>query len=108
MVTVVSLFVPGKSVTLNNVTTEEAEKATDVVLGNLLVNSTPASVLFDTGASLSFVSQKFAQMHSLPLDSLPNPWEALSRQGDIPDVCTLLTILPIFWSYLSSSTPREC
>jgi hypothetical protein len=62
---------PGpRSATVNNITAEDAEKAPDVVLGTLLVNSFPAKVLFDTGASHSFVSQKFAQLHSLPLESL--------------------------------------
>ena len=47
---------PGKVATVNNITTEEAEKATDVVLGMLPVNSILTKVLFDTGASHSFVS----------------------------------------------------
>jgi len=58
-------------VTINNVTAEEAENTPDVVIGTLPINSIPAKVLFDIGASLSFVSQKFAQMHNLPLVSLP-------------------------------------
>ena len=45
---------------VNNINLEQAEQATDIVLGTLLVNSTPAKVLFDTGASLSFVSLMFS------------------------------------------------
>jgi hypothetical protein len=56
---------------LNHIKVEHATKAPDVVLGSLLVNSIPATVLFDLGASLSFMSQKFALAHDLPLDSLP-------------------------------------
>ena len=63
---------PGKAATINNITAEEAEKSPDVMLGMLPVNSILAKVLFDTGASHSFVSQKFAQMHELSLASLPN------------------------------------
>lgn len=63
---------PGpRNVTVNNVTAEEAKNTPDVVIGTLPINSIFAKVLFDTGASLSFVSQKFAQMHNLPLESLP-------------------------------------
>jgi hypothetical protein len=57
---------------LNHIKVEHATKAPDVVLGTLLVNSISATILFNTGASLSFVSQKFALAHDLPLDSLPN------------------------------------
>jgi hypothetical protein len=38
---------------------EEAQEATDVVLGMFPVNSVPARVLFDSGASHSFVTQSF-------------------------------------------------
>jgi hypothetical protein len=41
---------------LNHITAEEAAEAPDVVLGTFLVNSIPARVLFDSGASHSFVT----------------------------------------------------
>jgi hypothetical protein len=56
----------------NLINTKEAKEAPEVVLGTLLVNSVFARVLFDTGASHSFVSTIFAQKHELPLDSLAN------------------------------------
>ena len=61
----------GKAATVNNITAEEAEKSPDVVLGMLPVNSILAKVLFDTGASHSFVSKSFAQTHELAIDHLP-------------------------------------
>jgi predicted aspartyl protease len=57
---------------VNNLNIEQAEQATDVVLGTLLVNSIPAKVLFDTGASLSFVSDSFAQSNEFPMEILPS------------------------------------
>jgi hypothetical protein len=39
---------------------EEAQEATDVVLGMFPVNSIPARVLFDSRASHSFVTELFA------------------------------------------------
>ena len=42
---------------MNQITAEEAP---DVVLGKLSVNSHPATVLFDSGASHSVVSESFA------------------------------------------------
>ena len=53
----------GKAVRVNHVKVDKAEEAPDVILGTLPVNSVPAKVLFDTGASHSFISQLFAQMH---------------------------------------------
>ena len=57
---------------MNHIRAEEAKEAPDVVLDNLPVNSICAQVLFDTGASHSFVSSSFAQRHKLSLDPLPN------------------------------------
>lgn len=58
---------------VNHVTAEEAQTAPDVVLGTFLVNSIPASVLFDSGASHSFVSNKFVGKNGLPISPLSNP-----------------------------------
>jgi hypothetical protein len=46
-------------VRLNYVTAEEAAEAPDVILGTFLVNSVPAKVLFDSGASHSLVTERF-------------------------------------------------
>ena len=61
-----------RSARANHITVDEAKNAPEVVLGILPVNSIPARVRFDTGASHSFVSQRFAHMHGLPMSSLPN------------------------------------
>jgi hypothetical protein len=50
---------------LNHVTAEEAAEAPDVVLGMFLVNSIPARVLFDSGASHSFVIEHFVKKGKL-------------------------------------------
>jgi hypothetical protein len=49
------------------VTTEEAQQAQDVVLGMFLASSHPAIVLFDLGASHSFISSSFVVRHQLPI-----------------------------------------
>ena len=51
----------------------QAEDSSEVIMGNLLVNDIPARVLFDTGASLSFISKPFASMHDLHTVDLPKP-----------------------------------
>ena len=50
---------------VNLISAEEAQEAPDVVLGTLFVNSHPATVLFDSGASHSFVSESFAAVSDL-------------------------------------------
>jgi hypothetical protein len=44
---------------LYHMNAEEAQEAPDVVLGMFSVNSIPARVLFDSGASHSFVTEDF-------------------------------------------------
>ena len=57
---------PGSTVARANcVNAAQAEHAPGVVMGMLPVNSVPARVLFDSGASHSFVSHKFAQEQDL-------------------------------------------
>src|SRR3989337_2492633 len=43
------------------------------VMGTLPVNSVPASVLFDSGASHSFMSEEFAFMHGIKYEALHHP-----------------------------------
>ena len=49
----------------NHVDLSETQDQPATVMGTLLVNSVPASVLFDTGASHSFMSEDFAFMHGI-------------------------------------------
>jgi len=48
------------------VTAEQAQDASGVVLGTFLVNSKPATVLFDSGASHSFITEQFVAKHDIP------------------------------------------
>src|SRR4051812_35886631 len=57
-----------RAIRVNNVTVAYAQKSSKIVLGRLLVISVPATVLFDPGASYSFVSQKFADEQVLALE----------------------------------------
>ncbi|XP_074289223.1 uncharacterized protein LOC141614372 [Silene latifolia] len=46
---------------------QEVESSDDVVTGNIFLNSTPVNVLFDTGASYSFVSHSLSKrLHLKP------------------------------------------
>jgi hypothetical protein len=57
---------------VNHVAAETAQEAQDVVFGMFLVNSAPASVLFDSRASHSFISAQFVAKHGIPMHSMSN------------------------------------
>ena len=54
-----------KHAKVNMMNGAQAEDSLDVIMGNLSVNSIPAKVLFDTGASHSFMSYPFASEHNV-------------------------------------------
>ena len=51
---------------------ETAEEAPDVVVGTFLVNSCPATILFDTGASHTFISAQFVEKHNIATCTMQN------------------------------------
>jgi hypothetical protein len=65
---------------LNHVSAEEAAEAPDIILGTFLVNSTPTRVLFDSGASHSFVTENFVEKGRLEPTMMPR-----SMLVQIPD-----------------------
>ena len=54
-------------------TAEEAEIREDVMAGTALLFSHPAIILFDSGASTSFVSRRFVSYYDIPVDKLEVP-----------------------------------
>src|SRR3954466_6995969 len=56
----------------------QAEDSSEVIMGNLLVNDIPAKVLFDTGASLSFISRPFVAKHEFVTENMPIPLKIVS------------------------------
>nr|CAH66097.1 OSIGBa0114I04.4 [Oryza sativa] len=65
--------VPAPKARVNHVAAAEAQNAPDVVLGTFPVNSIPATVLFDSGATHSFMSKSFASNHGMEVVSLGRP-----------------------------------
>jgi hypothetical protein len=58
---------------VNNVDAQEAQQAPRVVLGEFLVEFTPAAVFFDSGASHSFIATSFVEKHGIPTTPLEVP-----------------------------------
>jgi hypothetical protein len=74
-------YVHGK---VNHVTVEEAQEALNVVIGTFSVNDISAVVLFDSGASHSFISTAYVEKRNLPIGLLRCQMIVSSPGGDMP------------------------
>jgi hypothetical protein len=68
---------------VNHVTTEQAQDAPGIVLDTFPVNSVPAIVLFDSGASHSFSTEQFVAKHDIPMSSVKTHLLVRSPNGEI-------------------------
>jgi hypothetical protein len=73
-------YVRGK---VNHVAVEEAQEASDVVIGTFSVNDISAVVLFDSGASHSFISVAYVEKHNLSIALLRCQMIVSSLGGDM-------------------------
>nr|CAD39902.2 OSJNBa0065B15.6 [Oryza sativa Japonica Group] len=64
---------PASKARVNHVAAAEAKDAPDVILGTFFVNSVPATVLFDSGATHSLLSMSFAGNHGMEVEDLRRP-----------------------------------
>jgi hypothetical protein len=76
------------------VSTEEDQQAQDVVMGMFLTRSHPATVLFDSGASHSFMSSSFVVRHRLPITIMKQTMLVGSPGGEMrtKHVCPTISI----------------
>jgi hypothetical protein len=79
---------------VNHVTTEETQQAQDVVLGMFLASSHPATVLFDSGASHSFISSSFVVKHQLRITIMKQTMHVSSPGGEMrtKHICPVICI----------------
>jgi hypothetical protein len=69
---------------VNHVVVEEAQEALDVVIGTFFINDTSMVVMFDSGASHSFISTAYVEKHNLPIALLRCRMIVSSPGGDMP------------------------
>jgi hypothetical protein len=67
---------------VNHMTSEEAQQAPDVVLDMFLASSHPATILFDSGVSHSFISSSFVAKHGLPKATMKHAMLGSSPGGE--------------------------
>jgi hypothetical protein len=79
---------------VNHTTSHEAQQAQDVVLGMFLTSSHPATILFDSGASHSFISSSFIVKHSLSIATMKHTILVSSPGGEMrtKHICPAVTI----------------
>jgi hypothetical protein len=65
------------------VASEEAQHAQDVILGMFLASSHPAIVLFNSGASHSFISSSFVAKYNLPITTMKHTMLVSSPGGEM-------------------------
>jgi hypothetical protein len=68
---------------VHNMTVEQAQDASGVVLGTFPINSVPATVLFDSGATHSFITDQFIAKHNMPVSPMKKPLLVSSPGGDM-------------------------
>jgi hypothetical protein len=68
---------------LNCTNLEEVNQSNKTVIGTLQILSHPGKVLFDTGATTSFISQEFVDLYGIPCNKLEYPITILSARGTI-------------------------
>jgi hypothetical protein len=79
---------------VNHMTSEEAQQAQDVVLGMFLASSHPTTIIFDSGASHSFISSSFVAKHSLPIATMKHTILVGSPGGEMrtKHICPAVSI----------------
>jgi hypothetical protein len=79
---------------VNQLEAEAIQDAQDVVVGMFLVESYLAKVLFDTGATHSFVSTSWVESHNIPIEPMIPPLRVNSVRGKVQSdrICLNLRI----------------
>jgi predicted aspartyl protease len=80
---------------VNHVTAESAAEAPNVVIGTFMVNTHPATVLFDTGATHSFITRSFAEKHHIPVSYMRTPMVVTTPGGKIHtcSICSRISLI---------------
>jgi hypothetical protein len=75
-------------------TSDEAQQAQDVVLGMFLTSSHPATILFNSGASHSFITSSFVAKHNLPIATMKHTMLVSSPGGEMrtKHICPAVSI----------------
>jgi hypothetical protein len=75
---------PGKGFSIarvNQVSAEATAYGVDIAISMFYINAIPAALLFDSGATHSFMSARFATTIELPLQNMKTPMVVITPKG---------------------------
>jgi hypothetical protein len=68
---------------VNQVSAEATADGADIALGMFYINAIPATILFDSGATHSFMSARYANTNELPLKIMKTPMLVITPKGPV-------------------------
>jgi hypothetical protein len=68
---------------VNQVSAEAIADEADIAMGMFYINSIPAAILFDSGATHSFISARYATTNELPIQSMQKPLIVITPKGPV-------------------------
>jgi hypothetical protein len=66
---------------VNQINVEATEDGPNIVIGTFFINSVPTTILFDSGASHSFISARYVHANSLPYLARRRPMIVITPKG---------------------------
>jgi hypothetical protein len=66
---------------VNQVSTDAIADGADIIIGMFYINSIPAAILFDSGATHSFISARYDNTNELPLQNMQKPLIVITPKG---------------------------
>jgi hypothetical protein len=72
---------------VNQVIADATADGADNVIGMFYINSIPAAILFDSGATHSFISARYAYTNELPLQNMQKPLVVITPKGSVEANC---------------------
>jgi hypothetical protein len=77
---------PGKGFSIarvNQVSADATPEGADIPLGMFYINAIPATILFDSGATHSFMSARYANTNEIPLQNMKTPMIVITPKGPV-------------------------
>ena len=68
---------------VSQVSADATAKGADITLGMFYINAIPATILFDSGATHSFMSARHSNTNELPLRNMKTPMIVITPKGPI-------------------------
>jgi hypothetical protein len=68
---------------VNQVSAEATADGANIAIGMVYINSIPISILFDNGATHSFISARYATTNELPLQTMQKPLIVITPKGPV-------------------------